>query len=329
MSSENIDTHTNVNQNPASDLTSNEMFMQIMTKLSTLDNRMQKIENEVGKIGEIKQTLSALMRRVDHSEREITEIKTNTRMLESNVEKLGEVFDTIVDKCDANNEAITQIKQKVNNLESMSAENKCDCANKLAELQEGITDLRCRSMKNNLIFSGIKYNPNENCEALIHDFIYRELNITYRVALGNIHRFGKPGLNGARPIVARFIYRRELEHVLQNARNLKGKPFGISEQFPAEIERKRKELYPVMKKAKQDGQSAKMVRDKLFINGKLYVPNGRDSSTNTQYRDALINDSNAMNTRLPPLPPRPYKRNRRADSSDSQDQADESSTTQS
>ena len=111
---------------------------------------MQKIENEVNKIGEIKQTLS---------EPEITDIKTNNKMLESNLEKLGEVFDTVVDKCSANNENIRQIIQKVDNLESMSNNVKCECENRLVELQESITDLRCRSMKNNLIFSGIRYNP--------------------------------------------------------------------------------------------------------------------------------------------------------------------------
>ena len=41
-----------------------------------------------------------------------------------------------------------------------------------------------------------------------------ELEIEYPVGFGNVHRFGKKGRNGARPIVARFIYRREFENVL-------------------------------------------------------------------------------------------------------------------
>jgi hypothetical protein len=35
---------------------------------------------------------------------------------------------------------------------------------KIEELRDDITDLRCRSMKSNLIFTGLTYNRNENCE---------------------------------------------------------------------------------------------------------------------------------------------------------------------
>ena len=82
-------------------------------------------------------------------------------------------------------------------------------------------------------------------------FIWRTWKIEYPVGFGNGHRFGKRGRNGARPIVARFIYRREFEDVLINAFKLRGKPVSIHEQFPAEIENRRKQLYPVMKQAKR------------------------------------------------------------------------------
>ncbi|CAC5415215.1 unnamed protein product [Mytilus coruscus] len=52
---------------------------------------------------------------------------------------------------------------------------------------------------------------------------------------------------------------------------LKGKRFGKGEQLPIEIERKRKELYPVMKKAKSEGKKVELVRDKLYINGKPHI----------------------------------------------------------
>lgn len=51
-----------------------------------------------------------------------------------------------------------------------------------------------------------------------------------------------------------FIYRKDLETVLNRAYHLRGKPFGTKEQFPGEVEANRKKLYPVMKKAKQDGK---------------------------------------------------------------------------
>jgi hypothetical protein len=55
--------------------------------------------------------------------------------------------------------------------------------------------------------------------------------------------------------------------LLRNAFKLRGKHVSIQEQFPAEIENRRKQLYPVIKQAKRDGKMATMTRDNLFIDG--------------------------------------------------------------
>lgn len=158
-----------------------------------------------------------------------------------------------------------------------------------------------------MVFTGLCYSKNENCEEKLRCFIYEELGLEYNIQLGNVHRFGKIGRNGAKPIVARFIYRKEFDAVLKNAYRLKGKPFGISEQFPYEIERRRKELYPIMKTAKGEGKHTKMVRDKLFIDGEEYISINENPATSsqTEYRDAVMTPPNqSTNSR------RPYKRAR-------------------
>ena len=45
-------------------------------------------------------------------------------------------------------------------------------------------------------------------------------------------------------------------------KQLKWKPFGIKQQFPLEIENKRKQLYSVMKEVDENGHFTGMVRDK-------------------------------------------------------------------
>ena len=52
---------------------------------------------------------------------------------------------------------------------------------------------------------------------------------------------------------------------------LKRKPFGITQQFPLEIENKRKQLYPVIKEAHENGHFTGMVRDKLYFDNNLYT----------------------------------------------------------
>ncbi|KAK3086010.1 hypothetical protein FSP39_012103 [Pinctada imbricata] len=44
------------------------------------------------------------------------------------------------------------------------------------------------------------------------------------------------------------------------------------EQFPVEIEQRRKALYPIMKEERRKKNKVKLVRDRLFINGSEYIP---------------------------------------------------------
>ncbi|KAK3107532.1 hypothetical protein FSP39_016854 [Pinctada imbricata] len=140
------------------------------------------------------------------------------------------------------------------------------------ELEENITDLRWRSMKNNLIFNGLPENRQENVVEHLRYFLDRQLGITKSISFGNVHRFGRAMRGRPRPIVARFLFQDDRELVLSNARMLRGTDFGIREQYPREIEEKRKQLYPIEREFRRDGARTKMVRDKLYVNGRLYIP---------------------------------------------------------
>ena len=118
--------------------------------------------------------------------------------------------------------------------------------------------------------AGLRSNKFENCENKLRDFIRHELRIDHHIEFGNVHRFGKPGRNGSRPIIARFIYYNDLQFVLKNAYRLKGSQFGISEQFPAEIVARRQKLYQKMREAKQQRREVVLVRDRLYIDGEQY-----------------------------------------------------------
>lgn len=58
---------------------------------------------------------------------------------------------------------------------------------------------------------------------------------------------------------------------------LKGTRYGVREPFPVEIENKRKVLYPIMKKARENKDNkVLLVRDKLFMNNVEVVPDPND-----------------------------------------------------
>lgn len=56
----------------------------------------------------------------------------------------------------------------------------------------------------------------------------------------------------------------------------------VREQFPKEIQERRKLLIPIMIKAKQDGKSAYLTFDKLYINNKMYTV---DTASRSGYAD--------------------------------------------
>jgi hypothetical protein len=92
---------------------------------------------------------------------------------------------------------------------------------------------------------------------------------------------------------------------------LKGTDYFVKEQFPPEIENKRKSLYSVAKDARKNpGNKVRLVRDKLFINNKLYkegdsIPktqntnNIHDASLKTNYTqgDTTQQQTNGIRTR--------------------------------
>lgn len=93
-----------------------------------------------------------------------------------------------------------------------------------------------------------------------------------------------------RNIIAKFSYFKDREFIRKNAaRKLKGSRIWVNEQFPPEIEEKRKRLYPVLRQAKKDHKRASLIRDTLYIEGEKY-----DSSTESAprfYPDRAVSSS--------------------------------------
>jgi len=58
--------------------------------------------------------------------------------------------------------------------------------------------------------------------------------------------------------------------------NLRDTNYNVSEQYPQEVKDRRKQLIPIMLQARKEGKAAVLVRDKLYINNKLYSPNPSD-----------------------------------------------------
>lgn len=225
-----------------SDISMNDLY-QLMLKMSKKMEKLDSIEQHLARVDE-----------------DIYELKKSCQYVHDCVEELEQN-----DK--KNKDMFKQITDKVSKLEE---ENK--------KISEAVVDLRARLMRNNLIFYSIdesKDNEEDNCMEKVQDVIEKVGVEMYRVNIEQAYRIGKRNSKpGPRPIVARFLRYQDKEEIRKSAYKLKGSKIGISEQFPKEIEEKRKLLYPILKECKKAGKKARLVRDQLYIEGQRYTGPG-------------------------------------------------------
>ncbi|CAB4004850.1 Hypothetical predicted protein, partial [Paramuricea clavata] len=202
------------------------------------------------KIEEIYALMKAMMKKLDtleHIEKRIKAVEQDVKDLKTSLEYAHlEVVD-IKKEFEENKEVILEVQTKIQNLEETNR-----------KIQDNITDLKARSMRDNLLFFNISEDENENTSETIYDILENKMGIEdakNRVKIDRSHRLGKPThpsirRTKPRPIVAKFNFFQDREFIRKYARKLKGTRIGISEQFPEEIEAIRRTLYPEMKKAK-------------------------------------------------------------------------------
>lgn len=168
----------------------------------------------------------------------------------------------------------TELKRKVevmeNKVDMFQMDNR--------KLKDSVLDVQCRSMRDNLVFSGIPEKEGTNCETLIREFMVDQLKLpidtVQSITFSRVHRMGKPSKDRPRAIVARFEHYQQKELVKGRGRQLKNTALGMNDQFPPEINDRRKKLLPIMKQHRSQNERVTLVVDKLYINNQLF----RDSS---------------------------------------------------
>ena len=106
-----------------------------------------------------------------------------------------------------------------------------------AILNNSVIDLKARSMCDNLIFYNIEEHEHENTTDIIHKLLEEKMNIqdaAMKLKIDRSHRLGRrrERTDKPRPIVVKFNYHQDKEHIRFNAKKLKGTRIGISEQYP-------------------------------------------------------------------------------------------------
>ena len=170
-----------------------------------------------------------------------------------------------------------ELRKIVNDLATQiekSKRNETILNSKLADLQEKQLASDTYSKKENLIFHGIPQTE-EACQVALRAFLKDTLKITENdvktMIFQRCHRLNtklKP-----QPIICRFAFFSDRMKIWNARMKLKGTNYSINEDFPPEIQSRRKLLYPVMKAARADNRKAYLNGQTLEIDGKPYNVN--------------------------------------------------------
>lgn len=206
-------------------------------------------------------------------------VKKKNTDIEKSMETISDLYDDMKKNTeqkfkelnDVKNEILEQTQNRGTLVKELESD-KLELKKETEQLQYQIEDLQWRSMKQNLIFTGLFEERYEDTEAKLRQFLAEQLGVDWFIEFGNVHRFQKHVPGKTRPIVARFLYNRDRQAVKDRAYYLRNTRFGISDQLPASMDARRKELLPVLREQRALGNRAKLVRDKLIVNGRLYVP---------------------------------------------------------
>jgi hypothetical protein len=234
--------------------------------LSAILDRLNAVDKKLSQLDQIQQTVSSIVSRIDKMEIRITNFESRIKDVEKSCDFSGSAIENLTKKMTE----YDSILKSTNNLQSRE----CSVNVKDSKLQAEITDLKCRRMRENLLFFQIPEKKDEQCDKKMLEFIETKLhvqNAKSEVKLHRAHRVGRYQPNKVRPIVAKFAYYPDRERVRKESKQLKGTPFGISEQYPKEVMDVRRRLIPIMKKARAEGKEAFLKIDKLYINKQLYV----------------------------------------------------------
>lgn len=240
-----------------------------------LMNDVKQIKMSLGKLDEIEKTVNMINAKVSDLETKVNSMENRVNTVETSCAFMSGENDDRKTELNKTKSDLTSLKGKCDNMEK----NTKTYIEHSAKLEAKLTDLESRSMRDNLLFYGIPEGGNtESCEDLVRAICVEKLEIqeARNMVFDRVHRVGTASNNKVRPIVAKFHYFKQREIVRQasydHAQVLKGANIGIGVQWPQQVREARKSLYPIMQQERNKGNTMKLVKDKLFVNGVEHVP---------------------------------------------------------
>lgn len=243
------------------------------------ENSNCSCQNMAATLNEINQKLDLALSKfaeIDDLKNKVKDLQEETNSLQESLTNAHQEIEDLKEHNKVQDKAIEELKKGVKDLTRDANSEK-----------ERVIKLESHSRRNNLNFFNIREEKEDSfakTEAILRKFLTKELKAedAEEISIERAHRIGKPRVDGKpRPIIAKFSFFKDKDYVLSLGSNLAGTKFGVAPDFPKEVVDIRKSLVPHLKAAKKSGRQAKLVYDKLYIDGQLFKQSTQGTSTDT------------------------------------------------
>ena len=215
-----------------------------------------KLDRVLTEVSSIHDTISVMREDISHLKHKVEVNEVRMDDVENRNENLLEEHDNVSKKVDTLLGRVLRLETKQNTD------------------HEAILDLKCRSMRNNIVFADIPGDvigeTTDMVEEKIYEFLERVCGIVnprQTIHIERAHRMGIRSSEKPRVIVVRFFGSKDKDKIMECKR--RNRDLQIFDQFPDEIRERRRQLGPVLVKARASQAKAKLVVDKLIINGQM------------------------------------------------------------
>ena len=257
-------------------------LQQLLDKLNSMESRMEdnftNLHSQIAQlthefkedINGVKTLLKEFEKSLDSAWISIEDLQQESKALKDSKRSHQKMLD----------EQATEILQLKADLIQVKAENN-KLTPSLKEAQDNLIALENYTRRENLRFMNIPESKDENCTDTVYDIIENDLSINpENIRFHAVHRVGKPHTpdDGStprpRPIIARFVVRKDRDAVFSAKNRLKSShnltDAYITQDFARAIQQERKILIQAMFAAKKNGRDAKVINRKLFIDNNAY-----------------------------------------------------------
>ncbi|XP_053398799.1 uncharacterized protein LOC123556557 [Mercenaria mercenaria] len=239
---------------------------------------MKSLKQSLPKIENIEKTVNRISAKVSEIEVKLNTIETRVDAVEQSCSFINSEAELQKNELKEAKKEIHTLHKACRNLETSVKQHEAE----REKMDDKLNDLEARSMRENLMFYGLKEDSEEDCSEKVKVFCQDNLEIdASNMTFDRAHRIGNNTAKKPRPIVVKFHYYSEREKVrkagFDKREQLKERKVGVGIQQPKQVRDARKELYSVKKAEAEKGNDTKFVGKKLYINGQLYV--GKNATT--------------------------------------------------